>query len=139
MPAIQIDPRKFVERCVADAQRRPTLRMGSSGPDVHTWKVLMGKELGSPMTSTDVFDGRTQLATQALQRKVGIPADGVVGPKTWAAGLVAPCYAAALHQQQMATHGVGAFDLSFSVLDTKSMVLGVVIGVAAGAVLFRKK
>ena len=35
--------------------------------------------------------------------------------------------------------GVGALDLSFSVLDTKSMILGVVLGLGVGAVLFRKK
>jgi hypothetical protein len=40
-------------------------------------------------------------------------------------------------RQAQVVHGVG--DLSFSVLDVKSVVLGAVLGLGAGAVLFRRK
>jgi len=144
----QFDPRRFIGQCVAEAQRQPTIRIGSRGDQVRVWQRLL------QIPADAIFGHGTQAATIAVQRKAGLPAAGVVGPKTWAAGALPACYAAAIDLQrrgqarlaaiqqrkdQAAAHGVGALDFSFSVVDPKSMVLGVVIGVAAGAVLFRKK
>lgn len=154
----QITPQQFMQKCVAFSTSMPRILIGSRGEAVRKWQTLMR------VPADGIFGASTQAATMAFQRKSKLAPDGVVGPKTWAAGLVAPCYAGALEAQRnprasemalmqlkaqvqkmrdeaarSAAHGVGALDLSFSVLDTKSMVLGVVLGVAAGAVLFRKK
>lgn len=122
----------------------------------------MAREVGTKLALTGVFDLPTQAATMAFQRKAGLPPDGVVASRTWAAAAVAPCYALALAQQKAgglakakshwwdmgtrqvqvakpATHGLGVLGLSFSVLDTKSMVLGGVLGLGLGAVLFRRR
>lgn len=138
----KFDPHAFVEKCVAAAAKRPTIKVGSQGEHVRAWQTLMQKEMGAHIAADGMFGHSTQAVTLAFQRKIGLPPDGTVGPKSWAAAAVAACFAGAVQQQQLAAraaHGVGAFDFSFSVLDTKSMVLGVVLGVAAGAVLFRKK
>ncbi len=155
-------PGKVLEQCVAQMHKRPIIRIGSSGPLVREWQVLMQREMQAPIKPTGVFDAATLAATRAFQRKVRIPDDGVVASKTWAAAAVAPCYALALAKQRQPAvakpkshwwsrrgqasaiqkppvHGLGAMDLSFSVLDVKSMVLGGVLGLGLGAVLFRRK
>jgi peptidoglycan hydrolase-like protein with peptidoglycan-binding domain len=149
-----MDSQKFMQECVARGHQQPTIRIGSTGPAVALWQNLLNKEIGSALRVDGVFGSGTHTATLGFQRKVGLRADGAVGTKTWAAAMVAPCYAAVLAQQQQqgkargesarqmerqAAHGFGALDLSFSVLDTKSMILGAVIGIAAGAVLFGRK
>lgn len=159
-----IRPQDFMQKCLAFSTSLPRVLMGSRGEAVRMWQTLLQKQ-GAPKVQADgLFGATTQAATMAFQRQKGLPPDGIVGPKTWAAGLVAPCYAAALEAQRnpraseqalmklrdqvqkmraeasrTAAHGVGALDLSFSVVDPKSMVLGVVLGIAAGAMLFRKK
>lgn len=145
---------KVLERCVAKLQSLPTIRPGSSGTAVRTWQGLMQKEMQAKIKVDGFFGNDTRAATVAFQRKVGLPADGVVGSRTWAAAAVAPCYALALSQSgslpaaasgkmmappqvHSASHGLG--DFSFSVLDMKSVMLGAVLGVGAGFVLFRRK
>jgi len=160
-----IAPQEFLKKCVAFSTSMPRVLIGSRGEAVRRWQTLMQKMVPTKIQADGIFGASTQAATMAFQRKSKLPPDGVVGPKTWAAALVAPCYAAALAAQRpgpqggeaalmqlkadvqkmrdeaarSAAHGVGALDLSFSVVDGKSMILGVVLGVAAGAVLFRKK
>lgn len=159
----QIAPQQFMQKCLAFSTSLPRVLMGSRGEAVRKWQTLMQK-MGAKVQADGLFGATTQAATMAFQRKSNLPADGIVGPKTWAAALVAPCYAGAIEAQRnpraseaalmqmkaqvqkmrdeasrSAAHGVGALDLSFSVVDPKSMILGVVLGVAAGAVLFRKK
>ena len=150
---------KVLEQCVAQMHQRPIIRLGSHGPLVQEWQALMQKQVAPSLKPSGFFDGPTQAATMAFQRKSKLPPDGVVSSKTWSAGAVAPCYAlAAARQQQQAAmpkkahwwsratqapaapvRGLGDLGLSFSVLDVKSMVLGGVLGLGIGAVLFRKK
>ena len=154
-----VDATKVLEKCVAGMQKRPTLRLGASGklaPFVHEWQVLMQREMRAQIRADGIFGADTRGATMAFQRKVGLPPDGVVAAKTWTAAAVAPCYALAAAkaagptaqnaakgaamqkmQGQRSTHGLG--DFSFSVLDVKSVVLGAVLGIGAGFVLFRRK
>lgn len=57
-----------------------TIQQGSSGPDVLTWQTYVLK-LDFP---DGVFGPATKSATQDWQSKNGLPADGVVGPMSWA-------------------------------------------------------
>lgn len=59
--------------------QRPTLRQGSQGEDV---KVLQ-RRLGIP--ADGVYGSQTVAAVKAFQSSVGLIADGVCGPHTWAA------------------------------------------------------
>lgn len=160
------------DSCVAAMHRRPTIRVGSRGPLVANWQLLLRRSIGAGIKTDGVFSPATQAATMAFQRKVGLPADGVVASRTWGAAAAAPCYALAASKlpstaqpQRLAAHGLGALmapaaaqrlvprrrrppllrpvhgfgELSFSMIDMKSLVLGSVLGVAAGAVLFRRK
>jgi hypothetical protein len=126
---------------------------------VREWQTLLQRQEHAPIMVTGVFDEPTRAATAAFQTRRGIPGDGVVSSKTWAAGGVAPCFAlvgaklrpvappkpaampSKLGVPRMAVRGLGAdtVDFSFSVVDMKSVVLGAVLGLAAGAVLFRGK
>lgn len=74
------------------AAARPTLRLGSRGPAVVELQSLLNLWLlTTPGTSVPflVIDGdfgpNTRKAVIAFQRAKGLQADGVVGPKTWAA------------------------------------------------------
>ena len=65
-----------------DAQNRPTLRRGARGDLV---KQIQSK-VGVPAGSVDgVFGSGTEAAVRRFQQSHGIVADGIVGPKTWAA------------------------------------------------------
>ncbi len=57
----------------------PTLRRGSSGPCVVEIQKLLG------ITQDGKFGANTETAVKNFQRSKGLAADGVVGPKTWAA------------------------------------------------------
>jgi peptidoglycan hydrolase-like protein with peptidoglycan-binding domain len=150
-----MDAARALETCVAGVAKRPQLRMGSKGAAVHEWQTLMQRQMQAAIMADGVFGDDTRAATMAFQRKVRLPSDGVVGERTWRAAAVAPCYALVLAKvqgtaagqrasakaqqqlQQRAAHGFG--DLGFSVIDMKSVVLGAVLGVGVGAVLFRRK
>ncbi len=70
---------------------RPTLRQGSSGPDVADLQRRLN-ELGfSAGTADGDFGPKTLAAVKAFQQSRGLAADGIVGQKTWAAlGITAP-------------------------------------------------
>jgi len=59
--------------------QRPTLKLGSSGPNVRTWQRIAGVD------SNGTFDPVTEAATKVWQNRAGLTADGIVGPKTWGA------------------------------------------------------
>lgn len=90
-----MDASRFVETCVAQASKRPTLRAGMRGTMVREWQTLLARQFNPDLKLTGVFDRDTQASTVAFQRKVGLRADGQVSTKTWAAAAVAACYAAA--------------------------------------------
>lgn len=54
---------------------------GSSGPDVALWQKIIG------VTADGVFGSGTDAATRKWQTAHGLPADGKVGPNTWAKAL----------------------------------------------------
>lgn len=63
---------------------RPTVRLGSSGADVQH----LQEQLANAGFAVDVngsFDSATDEAVRAFQASQGLAADGIVGPKTWAA------------------------------------------------------
>lgn len=65
----------------------PTLRKGSSGSYVtlaQTKLIQLGYDL-SPYGADGKFGNKTYEAVKAFQRDRGLTADGVIGPKTWAA------------------------------------------------------
>lgn len=58
---------------------RPTLRRGAQGPLVDEIQTKLG------VAGPDVFGPKTEAAVRAFQRSRGLVADGIVGPRTWAA------------------------------------------------------
>lgn len=64
---------------------RPTLRLGSHGDDVLEFQRLLAA-VGFPALKVDGHFGPiTANVLMQFQRRAGLPADAVCGPKTWAA------------------------------------------------------
>ncbi|GAB3821313.1 hypothetical protein GCM10028820_29380 [Tessaracoccus terricola] len=63
---------------------RPTLRRGSSGEDVRYLQQKL-TEHGAWLSLDGQFGAATESAVRSFQARVGLTADGVVGPNTWAA------------------------------------------------------
>ena len=61
-----------------------TIRKGSKGKSVKIWQVILGYT-GSKIDG--VFGSGTEADTIKLQKALGLTADGIVGPKSWKAGL----------------------------------------------------
>lgn len=57
----------------------PTLRRGSTGPDVRRWQAIVGA------TADGAFGPKTEAATKAWQGARGLAATGVVDAASWAA------------------------------------------------------
>jgi peptidoglycan hydrolase-like protein with peptidoglycan-binding domain len=64
---------------------QPTLKLGSRGPAVAEAQRLLRQAGLKPGPADGDFGPRTQAAVQAFQHQQGLTADGIVGPKTWAA------------------------------------------------------
>ncbi len=69
----------------------PVLRKGSKGDTVEALQILLkgyGYDLGTTGPKKDGIDGsfggKTENAVEAFQEDVGLDADGICGPKTWA-------------------------------------------------------
>lgn len=62
-----------------DAQKRPTLRRGAKGDDV----AALQKALG--LKADGDYGSKTEAAVRAFQRTHGLVADGILGPAGWAA------------------------------------------------------
>lgn len=62
----------------------PTIRQGSKGDIVTMMQDLLSKN-GSTLQVDGIFGSGTASALRAFQKKNGLEADGVCGPKTWAA------------------------------------------------------
>jgi peptidoglycan hydrolase-like protein with peptidoglycan-binding domain len=67
-----------------DPSTRPTIRQGSSGPDV---EYLQGRliDFGYNLTVDGDFGPMTASAVRSFQNSSGLTADGIVGPATWEA------------------------------------------------------
>jgi len=63
----------------------PTLRRGSTGPDVELLQQALNNCGFGPMTVDGKFGSGTQAAVKAFQSANGLTADGICGPLTWAA------------------------------------------------------
>ncbi|MET8570184.1 peptidoglycan-binding protein [Streptomyces sp. NPDC004783] len=66
-----------------------TLRSGDKGRAVRALQRQLGQE-GHRLAVDGVFGAGTASAVRAVQRAHGLSADGVAGPRTWAALLAAP-------------------------------------------------
>jgi len=63
---------------------RPTVRRGSRGRTVEYLQQLLRKH-GFVLAVDGIFGPATEKAVIEFQKKKGLVADGIVGPKTWAA------------------------------------------------------
>lgn len=61
-----------------DGQRRPTLRRGAVDQEVSVLQRVLG------LPSTGAFDAQLEARVREFQRRRGLVADGIVGPKSWA-------------------------------------------------------
>lgn len=61
--------------------KMPTIRKGSVGKAVRIWQVIVGTDVDGD------FGQKTLEATRSFQQKHGLSVDGIVGPKSWKAGL----------------------------------------------------
>ena len=59
----------------------PVLRKGSQGTAVKVWQIIVGTE------ADGVFGNDTENATETFQKNNGLTIDGIVGEKSWEAGL----------------------------------------------------
>lgn len=75
----------------ADANSRPTLRRGDSGPAVSQMQADLC------VTADGQFGANTEAALRRFQRGAGLVPDGIAGPRTWAALDLAPHLAPAAH------------------------------------------
>jgi len=66
---------------VAVSCTMPIIKLGSKNRAVRVWQSILD------ITSTAVFDEKTEKATKDWQTKHGLTADGVVGQATWTKGL----------------------------------------------------
>lgn len=62
----------------------PTIRRGTSGDLVVQLQRFLAKD-GSSLAIDGIFGPGTESAVRAFQKRHGLTADGIVGPKTWAA------------------------------------------------------
>ena len=63
---------------------RPILKLTASGPGVAQFQHMLGKQ-NFDITEDGCFGQITLAAVRAFQRNQGMVADGIVGPRTWAA------------------------------------------------------
>ena len=62
-----------------------TLKQGSSGPMVGWLQKILSRLGCDPGKIDYIFGPQTAEAVKCFQRKNGLSADGIVGPKTWKA------------------------------------------------------
>lgn len=68
----------------------PTLGRGATGAHVSTVQALVNLKAGAGLTVDGDYGPRTSDAVTAWQRFFAIPADGIVGPRTWPSLLELP-------------------------------------------------
>lgn len=61
-----------------------TLRRGDTGNDVRTLQTALTRAGYDPGAINGVFGAQTERAVRQFQRVLGLPQDGIVGPRTWA-------------------------------------------------------
>jgi hypothetical protein len=66
-------------------QQLPTVKRGDSGEDVQSVQGLLQARSHPEVSIDGDFGAKTETAVKGLQNWAGLTADGIVGPKTWAA------------------------------------------------------
>ena len=61
-----------------------TIKMGSKGPEVGIVQRYLNQKGFDAGAVDNIFGIKTQTATKAFQKAVGVVVDGIIGPKTWA-------------------------------------------------------
>jgi hypothetical protein len=87
--------------------RRPMLARGATGAMVKSLQRLLNKLGFGPLDVDGIFGPLTQAAVTRFQRAKKLGADGVVGPKTWAALLGGPARSSAAPAPAPAPVGSG--------------------------------
>lgn len=59
----------------------PQVKKGSKNKTVRIWQIIIG------VKSDGIFDDKTDAATRKFQEKHGLKVDGIVGSRTWGAGI----------------------------------------------------
>lgn len=70
---------------VDESKNIPTLRRGNQGDEVADLQMLLNSKYGYDLEVDGNFGKATESAVKDFQKKHGLTADGVVGPKTWKA------------------------------------------------------
>ena len=60
-----------------------TLRRGDTGNEVRTLQTALTRAGYDPGAINGVFGAQTERAVMQFQRVLGLPVDGIVGPRTW--------------------------------------------------------
>ncbi len=70
---------------VNESDNIPTIRRGANGCLAAELQTRLNDAMGAGLTVDGVFGKKTEETVKAFQAYNGLKADGVVGPKTWAA------------------------------------------------------
>ena len=70
---------------VDESRNIPTLRRGSRGDMVEELQALLHAKYGAGLEVDGIYGAATEAAVRAFQKAHGLTADGICGPKTWAA------------------------------------------------------
>lgn len=67
------------------ARNIPTIRRGATGERVKWLQLMLNEESGAGLAVDGNFGAKTETALKVFQNAHGLTADGICGPKTWAA------------------------------------------------------
>lgn len=74
-------PENPVQKEESEEYNMTTIKRGSNGKAVKVWQIIVGT------TADGTFGSGTESATKNWQKSHGLTVDGIVGPKSWKAGL----------------------------------------------------
>lgn len=76
------DPKPDTKPIVKEEYNMPMIKRGSKGKSVKIWQIILDN-----VTVDGDFGPATEAATRKWQAARGLESDGIVGPKTWRAGI----------------------------------------------------
>lgn len=77
-----VNNNEVIDKDKLEEYNMPLIKRGSSGKAVKIWQVIVGTTIDGN------FGVNTEARTKLFQEKKGLVVDGIVGPKTWEAGLM---------------------------------------------------